>query len=160
MTEDLNRPNPEEAGAAGQEGNTPIPINTEQNIDWEKDSNPYKKRYGESQSQIQPLVNVLRRFADYDHQTGEWKPRQAESPKQEISTDDFNKMLDGYDPEFVKSLRVAVGREVESGITKFRDSFYKENSRISEYNSTLDKSRKRVISEFGSRSNVPCNSLK
>ena len=28
-------------------------------IDWESDDNPYKKRYGDSQSQVTPLVRTL-----------------------------------------------------------------------------------------------------
>ena len=90
MAEELTPPKPEVEGVE-------IPVVEGQPVvDWELDDNPYKKRYGDSQSQVQPLVRTLQQFAEYDHNTKTWKPKTQTVTTQPIS-EDFEKVLEGYD---------------------------------------------------------------
>ena len=116
----------------------------QQQIDWENEANPYRKRYSDSQSQITPLVRQLSQFADFDHSSRTWRPKQTQvSPK----TEDFEKKLEAYDPEFVGALRGYISplkAEVES-LRKERE----ESAFMAQYNSTMLSSRSKAVEEFG-----------
>ena len=142
---DLTPPNP--AVAAGAEnldadGNPIIPA--ELQVDWELDDNPYKKRYGDSQSQIQPLVRTLSQFAEYDHNTKTWKPKAVQAPVTPQG-DDFEKVLEGYDPEFRKALTGYTQKQIDTAIAKYRQ----ESVFMTEYNSQVTEARNKSLAEFG-----------
>ena len=113
-----------------------------QQIDWEQDNNPYKKRYGDSQSQIQPLVKQLQEFATFDHNTRTWKPKTATPVVQD---EDFDKLLDGYDPDFKKVVGGYVGSKIKDALNEYR----KESTFAQEYNSSVLGSRSKAMEEFG-----------
>lgn len=124
---------------------TPVvetPVVEEPQIDWEAEGNPYKKRYGDSQSQVQPLVRQLQEFADFDHTTRTWKPRSA-TPA--VQSEDFDKLLDGYDPEFKK----AVGGYVSDLVQKAQAKKDEESAYVNDFNSTVVSSRSKAMEEFG-----------
>ena len=118
-------------------------------IDWESETNPYKKRYGDSQGQIQPLVRVLQQFAEYDHNTKTWKQKtQVVSPQPPIIDAEVERAFAGYDPEFVKALIGYINplRTELSELKKARqDSVF-----MTEYNSGIQEARSKAIQEFGS----------
>lgn len=114
-------------------------------IDWEVDDNPYKKRYGDSQSQIQPLVSTLRQFAEYDQNTKTWKPKTVPVKTQDQG-DDFGKVLEGYDPEFVKAL----GGYTEAQIKRAINTYKEESVAMQRYNSKMLEGRGKALEEFGS----------
>ena len=122
-----------------QDDNTPA-AGTQ--VNWDDDSNPYKKRYGDSQSQIQPLVRTLAEFAEYDHTTKSWKPKSKDVPEKE---EDVEKILEGYDPEFRKSLGGYVSKQIKSALTEFQ----KNQSSLTEYNSSMLSARSKAVEEFG-----------
>ncbi len=121
----------------------PIRKASEQAIDWENDANPYRKRYGDSQGQIQPLVRTLSQFAEYDHNTKQWKPKPATSPVQ--PTGNFEEVLKGYDPEFVKALDGYTRKQIETAISQYRQ----ESVFMTEYNSQITAARNKSMEEFG-----------
>ncbi len=114
---------------------------SEQKPDWETDDNPYKKRYGDSQSQVQPLVNSLNQFAEYDQSTKTWKQKVA-SPAVTPTEDN---PFDGYDPEFVKTLQGYTEKQISSAITKYKE----ESVSAQKYHSDTMESRDRAVKEFG-----------
>lgn len=114
-------------------------------IDWESDSNPYKKRYGDSQSQITPLVNTLRGFAEYDQNTKTWKPKTTSIQTQDKDVD-FDKMLSGYDPDFVKALDGYTQNQIRKAINGFKE----ESISMQKYNSKMLEGRGKALEEFGS----------
>lgn len=123
--------------------------NTQQEIDWENDSNPYKKRYGDSQGQIQPLVRTLNQFAEYDHNTKNWRLKNQEPVQQKSETDDdFEKRLEAYDPDFVKALGgyISPMRKELAELRKERQ----DSAFMNEYNSSVTAARSKSIEEFGS----------
>lgn len=116
-------------------------------IDWEAEDNPYKKRYADSQGQIQPLVRTLNQFSEYDHNTKTWKPKTQVAPQQHPQgDDDVEKLLEGYDPEFKKSLGTYTQRQIEKALNKFNE----QNVFMSEYNSGITAARSKALEEFGS----------
>ncbi len=124
-----------EAAAAGGE-----------QIDWENDSNPYKKRYTDSQGQVAPLANTLKQFAEYDHNTKTWKPKGQQTQQIQQSDDDVEKLLEGYDPDFRKSLKVYTQKQIDTALKRFNE----DNTFMSNYNSGVTSARSRAIQEFGS----------
>jgi len=146
VEKDLTPTNTE--GTEGQENQEAGAVEkTEQSIqptvDWEVDTNPYKKRYGDSQSQVQPLVRTLQQFAEYDHNTRVWKPK-----TQPVATPpdaDFEKILEGYDPEFKKALSGYTQKQIKDALTEFK----KESAFLSEYNSKVLDGRSKSLEEFG-----------
>ena len=115
-------------------------------IDWESESNPYKKRYSDSQGQVTPLVSTLKSFAEYDHSTKTWKPKtQAVNPPQG-GDDDVEKLLEGYDPDFRKNLKVYTQRQIDSALNKFNE----RNTFVESYNKGVTSARDKCIKEFGS----------
>lgn len=125
-------------GQEGQQGKT------QQQIDWENDQNPYRKRYQDSQGQIQPLVRTLNQFAEYDHTTKQWKPKQQQTQQQEVQPD---KLLEGYDPEFVKALNgyVAPMKNELAELRKERE----QSAFMTNYNAGVSSARSKAIEEFG-----------
>ncbi len=136
MVEELTPPNPNVTEGVEIPKEQPTPPT----VDWELDDNPYKKRYGDSQSQVQPLVRTLQQFAEYDHNTKTWKPKAAPVSVQQADVD-FEKALEGYDPEFVKILK--------GWTQKQWNEFQKQSTFITEYNSGVQSSRNKAIEEFG-----------
>ncbi len=142
----LTPPNP--ADVAGVEnldadGNPILPA--EPQIDWEAEGNPYRKRYADSQGQIQPLVRTLSQFAEYDHNTKQWKPKTAQAPVIPQG-EDFERTLEGYDPEFRKALTGYTQKQINDAIAKFRQ----ESVFMTEYNSDVTAARNKSLEEFGS----------
>lgn len=113
-----------------------------QQIDWEAEDNPYKKRYGDSQSQVQPLVRELQNYAEFDHNSRTWKPKSATPP---VESEDFDKLLDGYDPEFKKAVGGFVSKQIKDSL----DGYRKETDSVQEYNSSVTTSRSKAMEEFG-----------
>ncbi|HCJ67203.1 MAG TPA: hypothetical protein DHV62_07760 [Elusimicrobia bacterium] len=113
--------------------------------DWENEANPYRKRYSDSQSQIQPLVRTLQQFAEYDHATKAWKPK-TQAPVTTVQNEDFERMLDGYDPDFKKALVGYTQKQIKDAIAEYR----KESVFMTEYNSSITAARNKAIEEFGS----------
>ena len=111
--------------------------------DWENEANPYRKRYSDSQGQVQPLVRTLQQFAEYDHNTRTWKPKTAQSPTPQ--GDDVEKILSGYDPEFVKALGGYTQKQIKEAIAKDRE----ERKSEQDYSSGVSEGRSKAISEFG-----------
>lgn len=141
----LTSPNP--AVAAGAEnldenGNPITPA--EPQTDWENEANPYRKRYADSQGQIQPLVKTLSQFAEYDHQTKTWKPKTTQAPTVPQG-EDFERVLEGYDPEFRKALTGYTKKQIDDAIAKFQ----KESVFMTEYNSQVTAARNKALEEFG-----------
>lgn len=114
-------------------------------IDWEADDNPYKKRYGDSQSQVTPLVNTLQQFAEYDHDTKTWKPKATPASPEVKVDEDFEKTLETYDPEFKKAIGGYVNKRVKDAIGEFRQ----ESVFLNEYNSGVTNARSKALEEFG-----------
>lgn len=114
----------------------------QQQIDWDNDENPYKKRYGDSQGQIQPLVRTLSQFAEYDHNSKSWKPKSTATPQQQ---DDVEKILEGYDPDFRKSLGGYVSKQIQSALSEFQ----RTQASMTEYNSSMIAARSKAVEEFG-----------
>ncbi len=113
-------------------------------IDWEREDNPYRKRYGDSQGQINPLVRTLNQFAEYDHNTKQWKLKtQAPIIPQE---DDPEKVLEQYDPEFRKALSGYTQKQIDAAITKYRQ----ESVFMTDFNSQVTEARNKSLAEFGS----------
>ncbi len=127
----------EAAAAANQQA--------QQQTDWESDSNPYKKRYGDSQSQVTPLVQSLQEFAEYDQSTKTWKPKAA-APTAPVVTPTENNTFEGYDPEFVKTLEGYTKKQVDDAITKYKE----EALSTHKYDSSVLESRSKALEEFGS----------
>lgn len=115
-------------------------------VDWESADNPYRKRYEDSQSQIVPVTNTLKQFAEYDHSTKTWKPKGQQTQQTQQSDDDVEKLLEGYDPDFRKNIGVYTQRQIEKAIKRQNE----ENSFMSNYNSGVTSARARAIQEFGS----------
>ena len=113
----------------------------EPTIDWEAEDNPYKKRYGDSQSQVKPLVQELQNFAEYDQSTKTWKLKVTKTP--DVSSEN---PFEGYDPEFVKTLEGYTKSQISSAIKKFSE----ESVSTQKYNSDTLDSRNRALEEFGS----------
>ncbi|MEK7062449.1 MAG: hypothetical protein AAB946_00270 [Patescibacteria group bacterium] len=113
-------------------------------IDWENEANPYRKRYGDSQGQIQPLVRTLSQFAEYDHNTKQWKPK-AQAPVIPQGSN-FDEVLKGYDPEFVKALDGYTKKQITDAIAEFK----KESVFMTECNSQVTEARNKSLTEFGS----------
>lgn len=139
--EDGTDPNATDTGAGADTGAAVA----EPTIDWEAEGNPYKKRYGDSQSQIQPLVNTLRQFAEYDQNTKTWKPKTTQQSTQQQSGK-IDELLNGYDPEFVKALDGYTQKQIQRAIKEFRE----ESISTQKYNSAMLDGRNRAITEFGS----------
>lgn len=143
--ETLNETKPDAEQADGQEGQPdPDAGKSQQQIDWEAENNPYKKRYGDSQSQVQPLVRTLQQFAEYDHTTKTWKPK-TQATHQNNNEVDVESVLEGYDPEFRKSLGTYVSRQVQDGIAKSRQ----EEKAILEYEKGVANAQSWIKQEFG-----------
>lgn len=121
------------------------PIKTEEPaaIDWDNEANPYRKRYSDSQGQIQPLVRTLSQFAEYDHTTKQWKPKVAQAPT--VTGEDFERTLEGYDPEFRKALTGYTKKQIATAISEYRQ----ESVFMTEYNSQITSARSKAIEEFG-----------
>ena len=111
-------------------------------FDWENEANPYRKRYSDSQSQIQPLVRKLSEFAEFDHDTKQWKPKTSPVVTQ---GDDFEKTMEGYDPEFRKALQGYTQKQIKEALAEFK----KESAFLSEYNSGVQSGRSKAMEEFG-----------
>lgn len=128
----------------GQQQQQQTQQSTQQQIDWENENNPYKKRYGDSQSQVQPLVRTLQQFAEYDHNTKTWKPK-----TQQVSTQtqdqDFEKILEGYDPEFKKALSGYTQKQIKDAIAEYHKNSVFQN----EYETGVRNSRNKALEEFG-----------
>lgn len=116
----------------------------QQQIDWENEGNIYKKRYMDSQGQIQPLVRTLSQFAEYDHTTKQWKPKTQAPVVQQ--GDDPEKILESYDPEFRKALAGYTQKQINDAITKYRQ----ESVFMTEFNSQVTAARNKSLEEFGS----------
>ena len=114
-------------------------------IDWEADDNPYKKRYTDSQGQVAPLANTLKQFAEYDHNTKTWKPKGQQTQQTQQSDEDVEKLLEGYDPDFRKSLKVYTQRQIDAALNRYNES----NTFMSKYNEGVTTARASAISEFG-----------
>ena len=117
---------------------------TQQQIDWENEQNPYKKRYGDSQGQVQPLVRTLQQFADFDHNTKTWKPKTQPASTQAQDAD-FEKILEGYDPEFRKALSGYTQKQIKDAIAEYHKTSVFQN----EYDSGVRNSRSKAMEEFG-----------
>ncbi len=115
---------------------------SEQRPDWEAEDNPYKKRYGDSQSQVQPLVNSLQQFAEYDQSTKTWKQKVV-SP---VVTPTEENTFEDYDPEFTKTLEGYTEKKINAAITKYKE----ESVSAQKYHSDTMESRERAVKEFGS----------
>ena len=143
---DLTPPNPadvEDAENLDANGNPIVKAPEPAAIDWEQETNPYRKRYADSQGQIQPLVRTLSQFAEYDHNTKQWKPK-VQAP--EIPQgDDPEKILEGYDPEFRKALSGYTQKQIDTAIAKYRQ----ESVYMTEYNSQVTSARNMALEEFG-----------
>mgnify|MGYP001610667183 FL=1 len=138
---DLTSPNPADAeGAENQPAVTTLPA--EPQVDWEVDTNPYRKRYTDSQSQVQPLVRTLQQFAEFDHNTRTWKPKAIAPATPEVSNDTG---LEAYDPEFKKALSGFTQKQVEAAIAKYR----RESEEQAGYNTAMQEGRSKAIREFG-----------
>ena len=139
----------EQAGKETQETQE-VGEKTQEQIDWENEQNPYKKRYGDSQGQIQPLVRTLQQFAEYDHNTKTWKPKTQATQTQQpaISDAEVEKLLEGYDPEF-KSALVKIIAPLRKEVSDFR-KFREESAFMTDYNSGITSARAQAIEEFGS----------
>lgn len=140
----VTSPNPADAAGADNLDANGQPIVTEPVIDWENEGNPYRKRYADSQGQIQPLVRTLSQFAEYDHQTKTWKPKAVQAPIIPQG-EDFKKVLEGYDPEFVKALDGYTKKQIETAIATYRQ----ESVFMTEYNSAITSARNKSLEEFG-----------
>lgn len=126
----------EAADAAASQNQEPV-------IDWEAEDNPYKKRYGDSQSQVQPLVKTLQDFAEYDQATKTWKPKAPAKPVIDL---DAENPFEGYDADFVKAIEGHTAKQIDIAIKKLNaDSVSKQK-----YDSDTLDSRDRAIKEFGS----------
>lgn len=137
---DLTSPNPADAeGAKNQPEVTTLPA--EPQVDWEAETNPYRKRYADSQSQVQPLVRTLSQFAEFDHNTRTWKPKTTPAAAAAPETDG----LESYDPEFKKALSGYTQKQIDGAIAKFRQ----ESAAESEYTKAMLDGRNRAIAEFG-----------
>ena len=142
----VTSPNPADAADAANldaDGNPIAPAQPQ--TDWENEANPYRKRYSDSQSQVQPLVRILQQFAEYDHNDKAWKPKTQAAPAQANSNEDFEKVLEGYDPEFKKALAGYTKAQIKSAIAESQ----KESAFLSEYNSGVQASRSKAMEEFG-----------
>ena len=139
----VTSPNPADAAGADNLDANGNPIVTEPIIDWEAEGNPYRKRYADSQGQIQPLVRTLSQFAEYDHNTKTWKPKAVQAPV--IQGDDFEKTLEGYDPEFRKAITGYTQKQIDTAIAKYRQ----ESVFMTEYNSQVTAARNKSLEEFG-----------
>lgn len=118
-------------------------------IDWENEANPYRKRYGDSQGQIQPLVRTLSQFAEYDHTTKQWKPKTQAVAAPVVQGDaDLEKLLSGYDPEFVKALGGYIS-PIKTELAELRKA-RQESVFMTEYNSQITEARNKSLTEFGS----------
>jgi len=141
----VTSPNPADvAGADNLDANGQPIVTAEQQSDWENEANPYKKRYSDSQGQIQPLVRTLQQFAEYDHTTKTWKPKAAQAPIVPQG-EDFEKVLEGYDPEFRKALTGYTQKQINDAIAKFKQ----ESVFMTEYNSQVTAARNKSLEEFG-----------
>jgi len=128
---------------------------TQPTIDWEVDDNPYKKRYGDSQGQIQPLVRTLNQFAEYDHNTKTWKPKTQAASTPAPSDTELEKLLSGYDPDFVKALGGYIS-PIKSELAALKKE-RQESAFMVEYNDTLRKARTQALTEFGDEFNFSNN---
>jgi hypothetical protein len=137
------QPGTEEEQELDANGN-PIEKAEQPTIDWEADDNPYKKRYTDSQGQVAPLANTLKQFAEYDHNTKSWKPK-AQSQQTQQTDEDVEKLLEGYDPDFKKSLKVYTQKQIDSALQRYNEN----NTFMSNYNSGVTNARAKAISEFG-----------
>lgn len=157
--DDLTQPNSAQAdGEANQEGQQQEQGQQEQSatIDWDADDNPYKKRYGDSQGQIQPLVRTLNQFAEYDHNTKSWKPKGQQNQQQtQQSPSDFEKALEGYDPEFVKNLKGII-TPLQSRLEKFEKE-QEQSAFMNNYNSSMTAARNKTLQEFGTEFDLAKN---
>ena len=127
----------------------PIVKEEQPTIDWEAEDNPYKKRYGESQSQVTPLVNTLKSFAEYDHNTKSWKPKKQEVSRETQEEDnlDFDKLFAGYDPEFTGNLKRAFA-PIQEKLSRYEKQ-EKEKEFVSNYNEGVKSSRNKALEKFG-----------
>ncbi len=130
-------------GEAAKTGEETIP-SVEQQVDWENEQNPYRKRYTDSQSQIQPLVRVLQQFAEYDHNAKTWKSKTQAANNQPALQDDDSE-LENYDPKFSKAVEAKARKIARAELNEWK----KESAFLSEYNSGVQEARGRTISEFG-----------
>ena len=123
---------------------------TQQQIDWENEQNPYRKRYQDSQGQIQPLVRTLNQFAEYDHTTKTWKPKQQVVSHQQ-EDDDVEKILAGYDPEFVKNVGTYFSKQItplKSELAELKKQ-RQESEQMAQYTSGIKEAQANAIKEFG-----------
>lgn len=149
----LTSPNPDvEEGAEGQEGQQQPGQEPQQvQIDWENDSNPYRKRYNDSQSQIQPLVRALTKFAEYDYQTRVWKPKTQAPVQQKIQEIDVDKEFEGYDPTYVKLHNASVDRKVaplRAELDQLREE-RQASEQMAQYSSGTKAAQAQAIETFG-----------
>lgn len=135
---------PEGDSQNSSSGDADSNLGQQQTINWEDETNPYKKRYSDSQSQVQPLVQTLQQFAEYDHKTKTWNPKQSQKPQQGDA--DFEKELSEYDPDFVKRITGWTQKQIDSAIKKYRE----ESVSMQKYNSEMLDNRNKAIAEFGS----------
>lgn len=121
------------------------PVETPPVVDWESDDNTYKKRYGDSQTQIQPLVQTLSQFAEYDHQTKTWKPKAQPAAQVTPPGEDFDKMLEGFDPALKEAVFGYTNKQIKAAIAKLQE----ETAGVSEFNTQMLAGRDRAMTEFG-----------
>jgi hypothetical protein len=131
----------QELDANGQ----PIQKEQQPTVDWEAEDNPYKKRYEDSQGQVAPVVNTLKQFAEYDHNTKTWKPKTQQSQQTQPTEDDVEKLLEGYDPDFRKNIGVYTQKQIEKALNRYNEN----NTFMSNYNNGVTSSRARAIQDFG-----------
>jgi len=141
---DLTQPNPEnQAGLENPGAGGAAPV-VEPTIDWEAEGNPYKKRYADSQSQITPLVGTLSEFATYNHQNKTWEGKQAAAPAVPVVEEGVP--FANYDPDFRKEIVNYTQKEIKAGIDNYRQN----SAATTKYNSSVEASRSKALSEFGS----------
>jgi hypothetical protein len=138
--QDLTQTNPENQEVV--ENQNEAYQSAEQAIDWEAESNPYRKRYTDSQSQITPLVQTLSNFAEYNHQTKTWEPKRSSKPA--VENEEADPFAE-YDPSFREKLDGYVLRKANS----IFDQRQEKTQAQTEYNSKVENSRSRALNEFG-----------
>lgn len=120
-------------------------------VDWDADDNPYKKRYGDSQGQIQPLVRTLNQFAEYDHTTKAWKPKTQAPAQPQGQEEDVEKLLEGYDPDFKKAMGTYFTKQIgplKTELDRLR-SERQASEQMAQYSSGTKAAQGKAIEEFG-----------
>ena len=144
---DLTQANPpQEEVVENQEQEQPQETAQPQ-VNWDDEGNVYKKRYADSQSQIQPLVRTLQQFADFDHTTKSWKPKVTQAPPTQEQVDEMDRLLDGYDPNFVKAMKSII-TPLKTQVEEFK-RYRKESDEQTDFTAKFTSSRSKAIEEFG-----------